>query len=169
MEIKISGATIRIIPRSLLASLRTIYGVGRVRAKKLSDFLLNHPNRGKSKTNLVSISNNLDVQKLFKAVTICSQLKAEVFSDLERKANIKCYKAKRILQNLPSRGQRTHANAGTQNRLNQLVKLNAEKATQLISENRKWELRWNNRSEELPNAGKNMSKRAQRKAKRAVK
>lgn len=166
MEIKISGATIKIIPRSLLASLRTIYGVGRVRAKKLSDFLLNHPNRGKSKINLVSISNNLEVQKLFKAIIVCQQLKAEVFSNLERKSLIKCYKAKRILQNLPSRGQRTHTNSGTPNKINHLIKLNAEKGQQLINENRKWELRWNNRSEELPNAGKKLSKRAIRKAKK---
>lgn len=165
MEIKISGAKLIIVKKSLFASLRTVYGIGKVRAKKLLAFLKSHPTSKKFKLDLVAVSNNLDVQKLFKAITICSQLKAEVFSNLERKSLIKCYSATRILQNLPARGQRTHTNAGTPNRLNQILKLNQERGQQLIQENKRWELRWNNRSEEIATATKKMSKRAIRREK----
>ena len=145
--IQISGTNL-IIKKNRSATLRSVYGIGRARARKISDLLLNNPNKRNFKEDLIKISQDPWVQKLFKSFEADSQLKLSVFNNLERKALIKCHSGIRILQNLPSHGQRTHTNSGTPKRNNPFLKLgvNASYANELIISNKKWELAWNNRS-----------------------
>ena len=145
--IQISGSTL-IIKKNRSATLRSVYGIGRVRAKKISDLLLNNPKNPQFKRDLIKISQDPWVQKLFKSFEADNQLKMSIFSNLEAKATIKCYSGIRILQNLPSKGQRTHTNSGTPKRNNPFLKLgvNDVYALELIESNKKTELAWNNRS-----------------------
>lgn len=110
--------------QSCVSTINSIYGLGRVKASRLNSFLLNHPDQTifhKDFTTLLQESKGRNIMnKLF----IETKIRLNVSQHLRDKINVFCYQAYRMFQDLPTKGQRTHGNAGTPSHLNPYLSLN---------------------------------------------
>jgi len=146
--------------RYYISTFDTIYGIGRVKAKRLSSFLLHHP--------LQITGNNYQLTEIFtrsigagflKNVPVGKRIRLFVSGNLYKKMIIFHYQAYRIFQNLPTKGQRTKANAGTPSHLNPYLslKISIELYSMLKIIYKKRELFYNDRFDELRSFNKTLA------------
>jgi ribosomal protein S13 len=98
---------------SCITTFRTLYGIGKVKAMKINSFLLNHPFQQKFKGDLQLTMNSAIGSNILARIPFGGKVRICVYLFMERKINTYCYKAHRLFQNLPTRGQRTRTNANT--------------------------------------------------------
>lgn len=136
---------------SCVSTFATIYGVGRVRAFRLNSFLLNHPNQKQFKKDVESLMSFDIGRNMFTKLFLDKKVRLYVSHNLRDKMLIFCYQAYRLFQELPTRGQRTKANAGTPSRLNPYLslKINLSFYPVLAIAYKRRELFYNGRFEEL--------------------
>ena len=101
------------IPREkrLEISLTYIYGIGRTRAREITDALSIDPDtrvRDLTDDEVARIRNHIEA-----TLKVEGDLRREVQQDIKRKMEIGCYQGLRHRRGLPVHGQRTHTNART--------------------------------------------------------
>ena len=102
--------------KSLIFSLRSIYGLGIVRSRLLCRKL------GYSENLTISDLSEDQVNELISLIqksglVLTNELKKFQIFLLKQKVSIKSYRGLRRIRGLPVRGQRTHTNAKTSKRL----------------------------------------------------
>jgi small subunit ribosomal protein S13 len=101
------------IPREkrLEISLTYIYGIGRTRAREITDALTIDPDtrvRDLTDDEVARIRNHIEA-----TLKVEGDLRREVQQDIKRKMEIGCWQGLRHRRGLPVRGQRTQTNART--------------------------------------------------------
>jgi small subunit ribosomal protein S13 len=101
------------IPREkrLEISLTYIYGIGRTRAREITDALSIDPDtrvRDLTDDEVARIRNHIEA-----TLKVEGDLRREVQQDIKRKMEIGCWQGLRHRRGLPVRGQRTQTNART--------------------------------------------------------
>jgi ribosomal protein S13 len=136
---------------SCVSTFATIYGIGRVKALRLNSFLLNHPNQKQFKKDITSLMYDSVGRNIFTKLFLDKKVRLYVSQTLRDKILIFCYQAYRLFQNLPTRGQRTKANAGTPRRLNSYLSLRINQSFYpvLATAYKRRELFYNGRFDEL--------------------
>ena len=100
--------------KSIWIALTNIYGVGRIRSRKVLDKV------GIPYMTKVSLLNEEDQKKIsdeLKNYVLESDLKREVAAAIKRLKEIRCYRGMRHNLGLPVRGQLTRKNARTAKKL----------------------------------------------------
>lgn len=151
-NIFISGAKLNVNEPNPISVFTSVFGIGHITAKKIASMFLLHPQAKTFKNTIERLAGSFSVIHVFSNLITDHKLKRKLFEHLKKKVEIKTYKGLRFFQNLPSRGQRTHTNAGTPKRnLNPLEKLQINK--NLVASFKemylKMEYMMNRRSEEL--------------------
>nr|ADZ99052.1 ribosomal protein S13 [Physarum polycephalum] len=111
--------------QSCVASFQIFYGIGKIKATRLNSFLLNHPVQTRFTFNFKEViypSTGLDI---WKKIPKDMKIRLCVENHLRNKILTYCYQMYRLFQNLPTKGQRTKANA------NAIYNLNPYKALQV--------------------------------------
>jgi len=136
---------------SCVSTFATIYGIGRIKAFRLNSFLLNHPGQKEFKKDLTSLMYDPIGRNIFTKLFIDKKIRLYISQNLRDKILIFCYQAYRLFQNLPTRGQRTKANAGTSRRLNVYLSLRINQSffQLLATAYKRRELFYNGRFDEL--------------------
>lgn len=109
---------------SCAACLCIFYGIGKIKASRLNCFLLNHPVQTVFHKDPMTLMNEPIGFNMQTRLPVNKKVCLFVIRRLMKKINIFCYQAYRIFQNLPTKGQRTKANAGTPRRLNPYLSIN---------------------------------------------
>jgi len=109
---------------SCIATFDSIYGIGKVKAARLNAFLLNHPNQIEFQKTFITLLQEQKGRNIMNKLFIDNKIRLNVAQYMKDKIDIYCYQAYRMFQNLPTKGQRTHGNAGTPSRLNPYLALN---------------------------------------------
>ncbi len=91
-------------------ALTAVYGIGRVRAKKVLDKA--EVEHGK-KSRDISPEEEVRIREQVEVFTIEGDLKREVANNVKRLRDIRAYRGIRHGRRLPSRGQRTKTNSRT--------------------------------------------------------
>lgn len=104
---RIAGITIPDSKR-LEIGLTEVYGIGRVRAKKILEGAKVDP--GKKPADLSSDEEST-ISKLVTEYHIEGELRREISSNIKRLKDIRSYRGDRHSRNLPARGQRTKTNS----------------------------------------------------------
>lgn len=100
--------------KSIWIALTNIYGIGRVRSRKILDTLgINYM----SKVADLTEDDQKKISDELKNYVLESDLKREVASAIKRLKEIKCYRGMRHNLGLPVRGQLTRKNARTAKKL----------------------------------------------------
>ena len=99
-------------------TFQTLYGIGKSKATKLNMFLLNHPQQKNFKDNLQLTMNTTIGSNILSKIPFGGKVRICVYNHMEKKITTYCYKAHRLFQNLPTRGQRTRTNAQTSRKRN---------------------------------------------------
>lgn len=101
--------------KKIYISLQYIYGIGKYRAI----VICNKNNIDKNAiTNNLSSDNFIKIRRFIDFFyCIEGYLKTQIFVNIKRLLDIKCYKGFRHKKKLPVRGQRTHTNARTNKHL----------------------------------------------------
>lgn len=97
---------------NIVLTFAGLFGVGRVKAEKISSFLNIHP-LAKIKDLLQHFDSLNIVKEYGNLLRIEYFLRLRIFRLIKRKEIINSYQAVRKAMGLPSRGQRTHTNAKT--------------------------------------------------------
>lgn len=107
-------------------TFQTLYGIGKVKANKINIFLLNHPRQLEFSSDLHSFMNSSVGSNILSKLSFGGKVRMRVYLYLEKKINNFSYKAHRLFQKLPTKGQRTRANANTSKNRNpyQILELN---------------------------------------------
>lgn len=120
----ITLGTVKVYLRpSCMATFNTVYGIGKVKASRLNSFLLNHPVQKEFEKDFISLMYEAKGRNIFSRLFLDKKIRLYVSHHLRDKILIFCYQAYRLFQDLPTRGQRTKANAGTPSRLNPYLSL----------------------------------------------
>lgn len=106
-----------------IATFDTVYGIGKVKAARLNAFLLNHPAQTIFAKDLLSLLQEQKGRNIVNKLFIEKKIRLAVSHNIKNKIFMFCYQAYRMFQNLPTKGQRTHGNAGTPSRLNPYLSL----------------------------------------------
>jgi ribosomal protein S13 len=156
----------------MYASLASVYGIGKTKAKCINGFFLNHPAQTIFDRELYYIMNDTLGRNLISKLSLDMKLKLKISKRIRRKLRIFCYPAFRLMQGLPQNGQRTKSNAGTPSHYNPYLTLNVnlKDYPKIVYAYKKRELLHNERFNELKSlsivdqtAEKQLSKRAKRK------
>jgi small subunit ribosomal protein S13 len=100
--------------KSIWIGLTAIYGVGRIRSKKvLEDLKIDHM----KKVSEISEEEQKKILDGLKEYILENDLKREVSTNIKRLKEIKCYRGMRHNLGLPVRGQNTRKNARTAKKL----------------------------------------------------
>lgn len=136
---------------SCMATFHTIYGIGKTKAFRLNAFLLNHPDQKVFKNGFEALSYGDLSRNIFYRLFLDKKIRLYVSHQLRDKILTFCYQAYRLFQDLPTKGQRTKANAGTPSRLNPYLslKINASFYPALSIAYKRRELLYNDRIDEL--------------------
>jgi ribosomal protein S13 len=97
--------------RSSISGFKSLYGIGKLKAIKLNCFLLNHPIQAKFSTNFRAVMKEVRQRDLLHLIPVDKKVRLYVENHMQNKILTYCYQAYRLFQNLPTRGQRTKANA----------------------------------------------------------
>jgi ribosomal protein S13 len=97
--------------QSCISGFQSLYGIGKLKATRLNSFLLNHPIQTKYSNNFKSLFNSVRGGDITNNLPLDKKVALHVETHLRKKISIFCYSAFRLFQNLPTRGQRTKANA----------------------------------------------------------
>jgi ribosomal protein S13 len=117
-------STVRLFIRpSCVATFGTIYGIGKLKASRLNNFLLNHPLQREFQGDFVSLMYKGAGRNIINRLFIDKKIRLLVSLALQAKILSYSYQGFRIFQNLPLHGQRTKCNAGTARRLNPYLSL----------------------------------------------
>lgn len=98
---------------SCMATFHNFYGIGKIKAKRLNSFFLNHPHQtifSKDFDDLMDtpLGNNL------LRLPLDAKIRLYVSHNILDQMQTFCYKAHRLCQNLPGRGGRSRCNSKTQ-------------------------------------------------------
>jgi small subunit ribosomal protein S13 len=104
---RIAGITIPDSKR-LEIGLTEVYGVGRVRAKKILKEARVDPGK---KPGDLSVDEESTISKLVAGNKIEGELRREINGNIKRLKDIRSYRGDRHSRNLPARGQRTKSNS----------------------------------------------------------
>lgn len=106
---RVSGIT---IPESkrLEIGLTAVYGIGRVRAKKILTGARVDVN---VKAKDLSVTEEKQIRELIEAYKIEGDLKRSISESIKRLKDIRAYRGTRHNKHLPARGQRTKTNSRT--------------------------------------------------------
>ena len=104
--------------QSCIASFKTFYGIGKIKAAKLNTFLLNHSLQTRFAKNFISTIKPIHGNQFFILVPIENTIRLSIENYMQKKILIFCYQAYRLFQELPTRGQRTKANAKSHSNYN---------------------------------------------------
>lgn len=134
-----------------LATFATIYGIGKIKARRLNNFLLHLPNLRCTEQNIKDLVQKPLGRNMFTQLFIGKRVRLFNALRLQSKLVIFTYFGLRLFQNLPIKGQRTKCNAGTPRRLNPYLSLKIEWKIypELKIEYKKLELKHNSRFDEL--------------------
>jgi ribosomal protein S13 len=143
---------------SCTTTFRTLYGIGKVKAIKINSFLLNHPSQQKFNIDLQLIMNTIIGSNILSRIPFGGKVRICVYIFMEKKINTYCYKAHRLFQNLPTRGQRTRTNANTSRKRNpyQILEMNLKFFKGASIAYKRLELIHNQRYDELKAYDKNL-------------
>lgn len=110
---------------NLCLSLKSLYGFGLRKAKKVSALLGTHFDKTKLKYIQSSAGREeLDLlTNILKIVTIDYPLRLSIFNRIQLLKSIDSYRGIRHIQGLPIHGQRTHTNSNTIRKLRKMGKL----------------------------------------------
>ncbi len=97
--------------KRLWIGLTSIYGIGRVRAKKIAE--LSNVDWNKKVRDLTEDEVNRLRTEIEKEGRVEGDLRKEIQMNIRRLIEIQAYRGIRHRRNLPVRGQRTHTNART--------------------------------------------------------
>ena len=97
--------------KRLWIGLTAIYGIGRVRAKKLAEKA--NVDHTKKVRDLTEDETNRLRQEIEKEGGVEGDLRKEIQMNIRRLIEVQAYRGVRHRRNLPVRGQRTHTNART--------------------------------------------------------
>lgn len=106
--------------KNTISSFLSIYGFGKIKAKRLTEYMLTknrgttrRKNNNKFKINIVNFlyAKRKVFYFLFNTQKLDKKLRYESFRNLKRKIEVFAYPAYRLFQRLPQKGQRTRANA----------------------------------------------------------
>lgn len=101
------------IKKKLIYLLRNLYGLGLLLSKQICKSL------GYDYNILFSELKKKDINKINSIITrkykfiIDTELKKQIYDNVQNMKNIRCYKGVRHMYNLPVNGQRTHTNSKT--------------------------------------------------------
>jgi ribosomal protein S13 len=137
--------------QSCVASFQVFYGIGKVKATKLNSFLLNHPVQTTFNVDFTDIAYSQGGFDLWTKIPKDLKIRLCVENHLRMKSLIYCYQMFRLFQNLPTRGQRTRANAKSHSNQNPYLSLriNLSLYRKLQVAYKKRELLYNDRFDEL--------------------
>ena len=106
---RISGINLPENKRMEIA-LTAVYGIGRVRARKICDEVkLDYG----MKTTELTLEQENEIRKVIEQWKIEGDLRRETQQDIKRLKDIKAYRGIRHIRHLPARGQRTKTNSRT--------------------------------------------------------
>jgi ribosomal protein S13 len=136
---------------SCIATFDTIYGIGKVKAARLNAFLFNHPNQIEFHKDFISLMQEPKGRNIINKLFLETKIRLNVSHHLKYKIMIFCFQAHRMFQNLPTKGQRTHGNAGTPSHHNPYLSLKVNQSLYPVMQvaYKKRELVLNGRYEEL--------------------
>jgi len=136
---------------SCITTFRTLYGIGQSKAKKINGFLLNHPSQQKFENDIQIILSTTIGANILTRIPFGGKVRMTIYNNLEKNIINFNYKAKRLFQNLPTKGQRTRANACTSRNRNpyQIVELNEKFFKENATKYKRIELMHNQRYDEL--------------------
>jgi ribosomal protein S13 len=136
---------------SCVATFDTIYGIGKVKASRLNSFLFNHPSQNIFHKDFITLMQEQKGRNIMNKLFLETKIRLNVAHHLRDKIFIFCYQAYRMFQNLPTKGQRTHGNAGTPSRLNPYLTLKVNQSLYPVMQiaYKRRELMTNGRYEEL--------------------
>jgi ribosomal protein S13 len=149
---KTLNTTVKLFIRpSCIATFNTIYGIGKVKANRLNAFLLNHPTQVEFNKDFITLMQEPLGRQIINRLPLDIKLRLVISRNIKKKILIFCYQAYRLFQNLPTKGQRTKANAGTPSRLNPYLSLRINQAFYpvLAIAYKRRELLYNERFDEL--------------------
>lgn len=137
--------------QSCKACFQVSYGIGKVKAAKLNSFLLNHPNQTLFTYNFQMIMYPSMFLNIWQKIPRDLKIRLCVENHLRNKSDIYCYQTYRLFQNLPTKGQRTKANANSilNNHPYKSLQVNIVNYYQLEIAYKKRELLENERYDEL--------------------
>jgi len=96
--------------KRLEIGLTAIYGIGRVRAKKILDEVkIDYGKKGKETTT----DEENKIRKVIEQMTLEGELRRTISTHIKRLKDVHSYKGTRHTKNLPARGQRTKTNSRT--------------------------------------------------------
>lgn len=96
--------------RSCIANFKTFYGIGTIKAKSLSRFLLTHPTQDQFTINFDLIRYPTTDSDIWVKIPRDNKIRHLVQHFFQIKFEAFCYQSLRLFQNLPTKGQRTKAN-----------------------------------------------------------
>jgi len=110
--------------QSCITTIDTIYGIGKVKAMRLNSFLFNHPLQTVFHKDFITLLQESKGRNIMYKLFIETKIRLNVAQHIQEKINAGCYQAYRLFQELPTKGQRTHGNAGTPSHHNPYLSLN---------------------------------------------
>ncbi len=96
--------------KRLEIGLTAIYGIGRVRAKKILDEVkIDYGKKGKD----ASTEEENKIRKTIEQMTLEGELKRQISTHIKRLKDTRSYRGSRHTKHLPARGQRSKTNSRT--------------------------------------------------------
>jgi ribosomal protein S13 len=137
--------------QSCITSFQTLYGIGKIKASRLNSFLFNHPIQTRFAYHFMDITHPTSGIEILKKIPWDSKVRLCVANHMRNKISTFCYQAFRLFQNLPTKGQRTKANAKSISNLNpyKSLRINMSFYRSLEVAFKKRELLHNERYDEL--------------------
>ena len=122
------------IRKTSFATLKTIFGVGSTKAKRLSSFLLLSPTSNSSKLDFDKMIKDPVGYNFLHHMPVSKRLRLNLAHIWARKFETPNYKAFRMVLGYPANGQRTHANSKTPRRFNPYLNLKVELETYKVAQ-----------------------------------
>lgn len=101
---------------SSIASFYSFYGIGKVKAVRISSFLLQHPLQRELSKDLKDIARSEIGSNIFFKMPLDLEIRVNTSLHLQHRISTFCYQAHRLFQGLPTKGQRTKCNRQTSRR-----------------------------------------------------
>jgi len=134
-----------------VSTLSSMYGIGKVHARKLNQIFGFKNDAINFGENFVDFIDKPRIRDIISTIILGAKVREYAFNKWKDKIKARIYPAYRLFQNLPTKGQRTRANGNTPKHYNPFLKLNVnniyyEQQKPLFKEK---ELFLNDRAEEL--------------------
>jgi ribosomal protein S13 len=98
--------------QKMTRSFKSIYGIGKIKARRLTTFMLKKPQKNSFETTVRNeYSKKRVFYQIFNRLFLDRAVRYFVYLNIKHKLQIFLYSAYRLFQELPQKGQRTKANA----------------------------------------------------------